>query len=133
MRGDFFDSNILVYAASADDYRFEIAQTSLASGGTISVQVLNEFINVARRKMRLDWPAITHFLNGARDILHVEPITVEAHDAALDVAQRYQLRIYDATIVGSALLAGCGRLISEDLHHGLVIDGRLTIHNPFRP
>ena len=38
---------------------------------------------------------------------------------------------YDALIVAAALLAGCRTLHSEDMQHGQVVDGRLTIRNPF--
>jgi predicted nucleic acid-binding protein len=35
-------------------------------------------------------------------------------------------------IVGAALAHGCTRLLTEDLHDGLVIEGALTVENPFR-
>ncbi|TPG42861.1 PIN domain-containing protein [Sphingomonas koreensis] len=130
MRGDFFDSNILIYAAGKDERA--IRATSLMDGrGTISVQVLNEFVNVARRKMALEWPRIHYFLTGVRSLLDVHPLDLETHDSALALAERYRLSTYDAVIVASALKARCRRLYSEDMHHGLVIDGRLRIENPF--
>ena len=46
-------------------------------------------------------------------------------------ARRYKIAFYDAAIVAAALLADCDTLWSEDMHDGLVIDGRLTIRNPF--
>ncbi|HYE27795.1 MAG TPA: hypothetical protein VEA61_06130 [Allosphingosinicella sp.] len=46
---------------------------------------------------------------------------------------RYKLAIYDAMLVASALLVECDVLWSEDMHDGLVIEGMLTIRNPFRP
>jgi predicted nucleic acid-binding protein len=48
------------------------------------------------------------------------------------LAERYTLSTFDAMIVASALDADCDRLWSEDMHHGLVIDTRLRIENPFR-
>ena len=56
MPGSFFDTNVLLYVASADAAKAERAETLIGDGGTISVQVLNEIANVARRKMRLSWP-----------------------------------------------------------------------------
>ena len=50
----FLDTNILVYAVLSDDTRCPTAELLLATGGTISVQVLNEFANVARGKFK--WP-----------------------------------------------------------------------------
>jgi predicted nucleic acid-binding protein len=49
----------------------------------------------------------------------------------LTIAERYNLSIYDAMIAASALTADCDTLWSEDMQHGMVIDGRLRIINPF--
>jgi hypothetical protein len=95
------------------------------------VQVLNEFANVARRKMRMSWPETHTSLDLLRSLLTVHSITIETHETALALAERHNLSIYDAMIVASALNADCDTLWSEDLHHGLVIDGRLRITNPF--
>jgi predicted nucleic acid-binding protein len=53
------------------------------------------------------------------------------HEAALEIAQRDRLSFYDALIVAAALEAGCSTLLTEDMQDGRVIDGRLTIQNPF--
>ncbi len=53
------------------------------------------------------------------------------HDAALRMAGQHGFHIYDALIVAAALEADCAMLYTEDLQSGQVIDGRLTIHNPF--
>jgi hypothetical protein len=47
------------------------------------------------------------------------------------LAERLGLSIYDGTIMASALLSGCATLYPEDLQDGQVIDGQLTIRNPF--
>ena len=57
MAGEFLDSNVLVYAFT-DDPRAEAAQELLDRGCTISVQGLNDFANVARRKLGKSWPEI---------------------------------------------------------------------------
>ena len=59
------------------------------------------------------------------------PLTFELHDRGLELADRWELSVYDSMIVAAALHAGCDTLYSEDMRHGLVIDGRLTITNPF--
>lgn len=130
MRGDFFDSNILVYAAEAGD-KGVIAENLIASGGTVSVQVLNEFVNVARRKMQLEWPEIRRFLSSVRHFTEVVPHNLETHESALDVAQNHGLSTWDSNIVASALGARCLRLVSEDLQAGQLFDGRLRVVNPF--
>jgi predicted nucleic acid-binding protein len=54
------------------------------------------------------------------------------HDAGMRLADTLGVSVYDAMILASALLAGCRTLVTEDLQHGQVVDGRLRIHNPFR-
>src|SRR3546814_17958844 len=56
MPGSFLDSNVVLSIAGADPAKAGRAEALLAEGGVISVQVLNEISNVARRKMGLDWP-----------------------------------------------------------------------------
>ena len=71
------------------------------------------------------------FLSGIRRLCHVVDLTVEAHDAGRAVAARYGLSIYDAMIVGAALVVGCERVLSEDMQDGLVVEGMLRVVNPF--
>ena len=132
MPGDFFDTNVLVYIASGQSQKADRAERLVRNGGTISVQVLNEIANVARRKMRLSWPETRAFLSLLRGLLPVEPITIETHDTGLILAERYSLSVYDAMIAASALLADCDRLWSEDMQDGMLIDRRLRIVDPFR-
>ena len=131
MPGDFFDSNVLLYLALAETGKADRAEQLLQAGGTISVQVLNEIANVARRKMGLSWPETREFLSLIRAMLGVVPLTVEVHEHGLAVAERYRLALYDAMIAASAIVAECDRLWSEDMQDGMVIDGRLRIANPF--
>jgi predicted nucleic acid-binding protein len=128
----FFDSNVLIYAMVSGDTRRERAQQLVAQGGVISVQVLNEFVAVARRKMRMLWEDVFEALDQVR-ILFPSPvsITLDTHEAALKIAQQYGFGIYDAQIVSSAIDANCSTLYSEDLQDGQVIEKQLTIRNPF--
>jgi predicted nucleic acid-binding protein len=132
MPGDFFDSNVLVYLASDDATKAARAESAIAGGGTISVQVLNELANVARRKMQLSWVETHSFLSLVCGLLAVQAITVEIHETGLALAERYGLSTYDAMIAASAFHADCDTLWSEDMQHGLMIENRLRISNPFR-
>jgi predicted nucleic acid-binding protein len=132
MPGNFFDTNILVYLASDDAAKADRAESIVREGGTISVQVLNEVANVARRKMQLTWQETRGFLSSLRELLTVQPVTIDTHELGLALAERYRLGIYDALIAASALLAECDRLWSEDMQDGIAIDRRLRIVNPFR-
>jgi predicted nucleic acid-binding protein len=132
MPGSFFDTNVLLYVASGDLAKSNQAEKLIGAGGTISVQVLNEIANVARRKMGLSWAETHAFLGMIRDLLPVRSITIAIHEAGLVLAERYRLSIYDAMIAASALDAGCDTLWSEDMRHKLLVGDRLQVINPFR-
>lgn len=131
MPGSFFDTNVLLYVVSGDVPKAARAEQVMSDGGIISVQVLNEIANVARRKMGLTWSEIRAFLAMIRDLLPVRPITIDIHETGLALAERHGLSIYDAMIAASALHDGCDRLWSEEMQGGMVLDGRLKIVNPF--
>jgi predicted nucleic acid-binding protein len=82
--------------------------------------------------MKLSWPDTRDFISRIRDLLTVIPITEPIHESGLRLAERYQFGIYDGMIVAAALEAGCDIVLSEDLQHGLIVEGRLRIVNPFR-
>lgn len=128
----FFDTNVLLYLLSGDAAKADRAEELVARGGTIGVQVLNEFASVASRKLGMSHAEIRDVLEPIRAICAVTPLTLEIHDRALGLAERYGFSIYDALIVAAALEADCGTLYTEDLQDGQVIDGSLTISNPFK-
>jgi predicted nucleic acid-binding protein len=132
MPGSFFDTNILLYLASDQSGKADRAERLIADGGTISVQVLNEIANVARRKMRMSWKETRGFLAMLRGLLPVVPVTIETHEAGIALAERHGFSTYDAMIAASAILSGCDTLWSEDMQHGMAVDDRLHIVNPFR-
>jgi predicted nucleic acid-binding protein len=129
---DFLDTNVLVYAFT-DDQRSAMAQDLLGRGCAISVQVLNEFTNVARRKLGWNWREIRDALSDIRIVCpSIVPMSLDVHTDAVGIAERHGFSIYDALIVASALRERCGTLWSEDLRDGMVVDGRLRISDPFR-
>lgn len=128
----FFDTNILLYLLSKDHVKADKAEELLATRGVVSVQVLNEFVSVASRKLAMQWSEIRDCLEPFRIVLRIEPLTTDTHDKALDIAQRYNVSFYDALIVAAARLSDCTRLYSEDLQHGQVFEKSLTVLNPFK-
>jgi len=132
MPGSFFDTNVLVYIASDDQVKADRAESLIGGGGAISVQVLNELANVARRKMRMSWQETHALLSPMRSLLNVHPLTVETHETGLTLAERYGLSTYDGMIAAVALHADCDILWSEDMQHGMTLDGRLRVFDPFR-
>ncbi len=132
MPASFFDTNVIVYIASGDANKADRAEAAIAAGGTISVQVLNELANVARRKMQMSWTDTHALLTMLRGLLTVHPLTLETHETGLRLAERYGLSIYDAMIAAAAIHARCDTLWSEDMQHEMELDGGLRIVNPFR-
>lgn len=129
----FFDTNILIYAIAQNDARAPVAEALLAKGGAIGVQGLNEFVSVARRKIRMSWPEIHEALEAMLTLCPGPvPIGLTTHQSALEIAERYSYGIYDALVLAAALESKCTVLYSEDFQDGQVIEGKLTIRNPFR-
>ena len=129
--GAFFDTNVLLYLLSADAAKADRAEELLAGSGTVSVQVMNEFAAVALRKLGMSHGEVREALAPIRSVCRVVPLTAETHDEALGIAERYGYSLYDALILGAARMAGCGRVYSEDMQAGQVIDEGLVIVNPF--
>lgn len=126
----FFDTNILVYAQQANA-KGSRARELIAGGGKLSVQVLNEFAAVSRRKQDKQWQQINHAI---ADVLAlVDPplaLTLGVHVDARILAEAHHLSFYDALIVASAIDAGCDILYSEDMQHRRAF-GELAVINPF--
>ena len=128
----FFDTNILVYVVGQKDERTSTAEALVANGGVISVQVLNELASVSRRKLGLSWEDLGDALAALRVLCpSPTPLTTDTHDAGLRIAAKYGFPFYDALIAAAALEAECITLYSEDFQDGQVIEGRLTVRNPF--
>ena len=126
----FVDSNIVCYCFSLDQKNR--AALSVVREATISVQVLNEYANVALRKWKYSWSEVADSVALIRTyVTLVRPVDEATHDLGRALAERYKLNIYDGFIVAAAYLAECDTLYSEDMQHGMVIEGRLTIRNPF--
>jgi predicted nucleic acid-binding protein len=131
--GEFVDTNILVYAFSVDP-RAEVAGHLLAKGCTTSVQALNEFANVARRKLAMSWTEARDAIAVIRSLCRsIQPMDVETHADGLMIAERDGLSVFDGLMIAAALKSGCRVFWSEDMQHGREIERRLRILNPFRP
>ena len=129
----FLDTNVFVYAIVQHDPRSHHAEELIAEGGRVSVQVLNEFVSVARRKIRMPWREVREALDAIRILCPSPvPVTMDTHEIALRIAEEHSVSIYDALIAAAALEAKCVTLYSEDLQDGRVIDDQLTIRNPFK-
>jgi predicted nucleic acid-binding protein len=88
-------------------------------------------VDVLRRKLHWNWDRIEGNLTLVEELCGPPvSLTYEVHRSAVEIAKRYELRIYDALIVAAALEAGCATLYSEDMQIGQKVKS-LTIQNPF--
>ena len=130
-----FDTNLLVYADSADAPDKQrraidlIKQHRAAATAVLSTQVLQEFVNVALRKLHLP-PALIRqrlaFYGGFETV----PASTVLMAGALDLHVLHGFSFYDALILQAAIAAGCQQLLSEDMQHGASFGG-VRIVNPF--
>ena len=129
------DTNLLVYADSSDEGRKQrcaidlIKQHRAAGTAVLSTQVLQEFVNVALRKLRLPPTLIRERLAFYRGFEMV-PCTAELMTAAIDLHVLHSFSFYDALILQAAIVSGCQQLLSEDMPHGATYGG-VRIVNPF--
>ena len=127
----FFDTNLLLYLFSSSAQKADTVESLIADGGTISVQVLNEFAAVARRKLQMTFAEISETVDTLTQTLKVVPLNLDIHRLGLKLADRYGYSVYDAMILAAALESGCTQLLTEDLQHRQRVESTLDIVNPF--
>lgn len=131
----FLDTNILVYAEADDEpHKRQQAQALLqnhylSGTGVISTQVLQEYCNVALRKLKRSHAHVMSQLEFFEqfEVVQVTPILIRE---AVELMKTRSLSYFDALIVVSALAANCDVLLSEDMNSGESI-GTLQIQNPY--
>ena len=127
----FLDTNVLVYAYSREDARTATARQLLFDGGVVGLQVLNEFVSVARAKLGFTWTEVQEAIEKIVILCpNPRPLSLQTHLRALEVGRRYGFSIWDSLIVAAAVEARCSNLLTEDLQHGQMIEG-VRIENPF--
>ena len=130
------DTNVLVYADAADDAvkqrRAIDLITSLRAAGSVvlSAQVLQEYVNLALRKLRLPQMLVRERLNFYRRF-ELVPTSPDLIAGALDLHVLHGMAFYDALIVQAAAVSGCQQVLTEDMQHGATIAG-VRIENPFK-
>jgi predicted nucleic acid-binding protein len=133
----FVDTNVLLYAYdNGEPAKQPIAKAVLEQlwtdrSGAISTQVLQEFYHVATRKLAppMSRPQAREIVGiySAWPVVLLEPAVILA---ATRVEDEHQVSFWDALVVEAARVAGAGRLLTEDLQHGRVIEG-VRMQNPF--
>ena len=130
----FLDTNILLYPYdSSAEEKGEICSALFERYSCCaSVQTLNEFCSVNTRKWKQESTTVARAVKEIRDVCQIGMISLNTLFAALNLHNRYGYTFFDCLMLASALEYGCKYFISEDLSDGQVIEGRLTITNPFK-
>lgn len=131
----FIDTNVLIYAEASDVPAKQRTALDLLkrlyeeAQGVLSTQVLQEYCNVALKKLRLPVQHVRAQLDLYEqfEVIQVTPAIIHA---GLDLHQTRSVAFYDAIIVASAQIAGCNVLWTEDLRAGEIVGG-VRIVNPF--
>lgn len=131
----FFDTNILIYCYTTTEPAKQTVATGLAQNpeAWVSTQVLQEISNTLRKRFGKSWSEIESVIKEVCQNFNVHQNREDTIFDALRIADRYQYSFYDSVILSSSLQIGCHTVYSEDMQHGQVIDGVLTIINPFLP
>jgi predicted nucleic acid-binding protein len=134
----FTDSNIWLYSLMADAVTpEEVRKQQIASAllrqirPTISTQVMNETCSVLMRKARFDEVQIREVVEAFAEMCTIVALTTDTLIQASTLRSCYNFSFWDGLIVASALDAKASILYSEDMQTGLVVEGQLTIINPF--
>lgn len=130
----FFDTHLLVYADAGDEpakqrRAIQLIKTHRADAtAVLSTQVLQEYVNVALRKLQLPVPLIRERLSlYAR--FDLVPTTPEIIEGALALHALRGTSFCDASILQAAIASGCSVLLTEDMQDGALIGG-VKIFNP---
>lgn len=130
----FVDSNVLVYALDRNEPEKAARATTLLAGAgsfVLSTQVLGEFYVTVTRKLRPPLSAAA----GRAAVATLTGLPVVVTDlalvqAAIATAEAAHISYWDALIVEAAAVAGCDRVLTEDMAAGSVIRG-VEIVDPF--
>ena len=138
----FIDTNLFIYALTQSNKPqdslkhqqvLELFEKLLPTAQIItSVQVVNECHFFLRRKFSLDESSVSHAIeSGVLAIAQIASLELTDYHRASQLRQHYELSYWDSLVCASALRSKANELYSEDMQHGLVIDNRLKIINPF--
>ena len=130
----FIDTNILIYAYSEEDLKREIALNLIKENNSvISIQVIDEFVNVIRKKFKKDNKEILEALEEIESSFSIwGSFNIALVRKAISLSEKYNYSHYDCMIIAAALGAQCSILYSEDMQHNQSIEHKLRIINPFK-
>ena len=131
------DTNVLAYAEGVNgpamaNIAWELIASLHGSSTFLPAQVIGELFHLLVRKAAFAPKRALAALMNWQDAFPVIETSQPVLLAALDLAVRHRLRIWDSLVLSAAASANCRLLLSEDLHDGFTWSG-VTVVNPFAP
>lgn len=131
----FIDTNVLIYAEASDLPQKQGVALALlrrlyeSNQGVLSTQVLQEYCNVALKKLKLAPQHVRSQLDFYEqfEVVQVTPTIIRM---GLDLHQTRSVAFYDAIVLATAQAAACDVIWTEDMNTGEVVQG-VRIANPF--
>ena len=126
------DTNVLIYSHDENALdKQNIARDLIVRSPAVCSQTLAEYISVLRRVMKIPKAFVINACMPNLKYCQIKTVDITTLQTAERLIQRYDFQVFDAIIVASALETGCNTLYSEDMHHNMKVERKLTIINPF--
>lgn len=136
----FVDTNLWIYAfikSEKDANKHKIMVSFLENLNetcniVISIQIINEFHWVMKKKYKIDEKQIRKKINdGIIKVSNVSSINLNTYKKSCDIRDKYSITFWDSLIIASAIENNCNILYSEDMKEDLNIENKVKIRNPF--
>lgn len=126
------DTNVLLYSLD-ESYpgKQTISERLLGRRPVISTQNLSELLNVLTKRWKYSKQKAIQTTNTLLATCRYIPTERGTIQHAFDLVHHYDFQLFDSLVVAAALEAGCTRLYSEDMQHGLLVENQLQVLNPF--
>jgi predicted nucleic acid-binding protein len=135
MRQYFIDSNIVIYANDLNGQEKQaraidvIQKCMRMKNGVLSLQVLQEYANIALTKLIQDSAVVLRQLR-LLDVFKIIAPSPALVRRGVEIRNSYRISFWDASIVAAAEIAECDYILSEDLNTGQYYAG-VKVINPF--
>lgn len=127
-----FDSNILIYAfGPQNEVKKEIAKDILTKCHKINLQTINETLYVLQRKFNYSTTELNGIIQFLKQNFQVQNMNVSIVESAVQIMNDSKYTFWDCMMLAATLEANCDIIYSEDMQHNYIVNGKLTIINPF--
>jgi predicted nucleic acid-binding protein len=87
---------------------------------------------VCLKKWSIDRKTIENAIDEICRACIITEIKVETIKTGMFLQEKYKYSYFDSLMLAAALESGCGRIFSEDMHNGQIIENTLEIINIFK-